>query len=77
VFYCKRGVRQGYPLSPLLFVLAADLLQSIINKAKENGILRLPIDVGYSVDFPIVEYADDTLMIMEASSQQILPSKPC
>lgn len=32
-FKCKCGVRQGDPLSPLLLVLAADLLQSVVNDA--------------------------------------------
>jgi hypothetical protein len=55
-----------------LFVLAADLLQSLINKAKNDGILRIPLEVGYTYDFPIVQYADDTLLIMEACPLQLV-----
>jgi hypothetical protein len=45
-FHCKRGVKQGDLLSPLLFVLTVDLLQSIINEAKDLGLLKLPIVNG-------------------------------
>ena len=73
-FKCKRGVRQGDPLSPLLFVLAAELLQYDVNEAKLNGSLSIPIPY-YNDDFPIVQYADDTILILEADLAQIMHLK--
>jgi retron-type reverse transcriptase len=70
-FFCKRGVRQGDPLSPLIFVLAADLLQSAINKAFREGLLKAPFTPDYGMDYPIVQYADDTLIIMPAEQDQV------
>lgn len=63
-FRCRRGVRQGDPLPPLLFVLAADLLQSVINKAWQAGVLKHPISDDFGSDYPIIQYADDTLLLL-------------
>jgi hypothetical protein len=70
-FECKRGVRQGDPLSPLQFVLAADFLQDLVNRAKDMGLLKLPIPIQSEPNFPIVRYVDNTLIIMEGDPRQI------
>jgi hypothetical protein len=71
-FHCRRGVRQGDPLSPLLFVLAADLLQTLFNRAKDLNLLSLSIPLVSSTDFPILQYADDTLIFMEGCARQLV-----
>jgi len=37
-------------------VLAADFLQSLVNKAKDIDLLNVPIPFQYTLDFSIVQY---------------------
>jgi hypothetical protein len=53
----------------------ADLLQSVLNKVKSLNLLSLPLPLRSSEDFLIIQYADDTLIIMEACSRQLLVLK--
>ncbi|XP_071677070.1 uncharacterized protein [Lolium perenne] len=73
-FVCKRGVRQGDPLSPILYVLGSDLLQTVVNNMLQEGRISLPIEVN-DPDFPIVQYVDDTLLIIPADLAQIVALK--
>ena len=52
--------------------MAADLLQSVINKAMSMGLLHTPLQINSCPDFPIVQYADDTLLIMQADTRQLV-----
>lgn len=58
-----------------MFVLAADLLQTIINREKDLVNFNLPIPQRAGADFPIIQYADDTLLIMEVCPRQLLHLK--
>jgi hypothetical protein len=72
---CKIGVRQGDALSPLLFVNTYELLQVVINDAWTRGLLNLVIDEDFGQKYPILQYADDTLMIMPVDLTQLLNLK--
>jgi hypothetical protein len=73
-FECKRGVRQGDPISPLYYLFGSDLLQSAVNDLVNQGIHHRPIGSN-DMDFPIIQYADDTLLILPAQSDEILVVK--
>jgi hypothetical protein len=73
-FHCHRGVRQGDPLSPLLFVGVAELLQAMVNGLFHSGVLVAPLNIP-NTDFPIVHYADDTLLILQACPTQLTALK--
>jgi hypothetical protein len=69
--HCQGGVRQGDPLLPLLFILAADLLQSLVNEAFLRNLISLPLSISYGQDYLIVQYANDTLTILPAIAKEL------
>jgi hypothetical protein len=61
---CKNGLRQGDALSPYLFIIVADVLQRMIRCACSSGTLVHPMDP--SLPCPVLQYADDTLILCRA-----------
>ena len=58
VFNLRRGVRQGCPLSPLLYILCAEVFALSIRADKEiKG-----IQINHEVQHKISQYADDTTL---------------
>jgi hypothetical protein len=69
------GVRQGDPLSPILFDIIGDALGAIISAAKNAG--HLSGLVPHLVDAGIthVQYAEDTVLFLDLSNDSITNMK--
>ena len=69
-FQTKRGLRQGDPMSPILFNIIADMLALIIKRAKDDGQIRGVIPNLLDDGLSILQYADDTIIFIDHDLEQ-------
>ncbi|KAL9659580.1 hypothetical protein QQ045_024387 [Rhodiola kirilowii] len=70
-FKSNRGVRQGDPLSPSLFILAMEYFSRSLNHAVENKKICAYKTKGYICDIHHLLYADDLLIFLNGHKNSI------
>ena len=74
-FSTFRGLRQGDPLSPYLFVLIMEAFSSLISRAEDKGFIRgfkVMGRCGERVSVSHLLFADDTLLFCEDNRDQLV-----
>jgi hypothetical protein len=74
-FQTHKGLRQGDPLSPILFNLIANMLAILISRAKEDGQVERLIPHLVDRGVSILKYADDTIVFMKHDLEKALNMK--
>ena len=69
-FKPSRGIRQGDPLSPYLFLLCAQVLSSHLHRAQESGLLREVPTSSKGMRINHLFFADDSLLFCKATIQE-------
>jgi hypothetical protein len=60
-----KGLRQGDPLSPLLFNLVADIFTRMLIKAAANNLISGLLPNTFEGGIISLQYADDTLLFLQ------------
>lgn len=64
-FVSHKGVRQGDPLSPILFNFVADCLARMVRKAQSSGLITGLANNLIPNGVVLLQYADDTIVSEE------------
>ena len=74
-FRPKRGLRQGDPLAPFLFIIVAEGLSGLLREAKKANVFN-GVKVGYErVSVDLLQFADDTILFCKPTYQNVLTVK--
>jgi hypothetical protein len=70
-----KGVRQGDPLSPILFNFVADSLARMVHKDQENCLINGLCDHITPSGIIILQYVDDTIMCIKNDLEKAMHLK--
>jgi hypothetical protein len=65
-FIVGKGLRQGDPLSPFLFLIVAEGLTGLMSKAVESSLFH-GYKVSNNISFHTLQFADDTILVGEGN----------
>ncbi|GKV47995.1 hypothetical protein SLEP1_g54839 [Rubroshorea leprosula] len=74
-FKARKGLQQGDPLSPFLFLMIGEGLNGLVQKVVSEGLLR-GIEVGKrGLVISLLQFADDTIIMGKADTENIFMVK--
>ena len=76
-FKPHRGLRQGDPLYPFLFILAFEVLVMLLCKVELNGELNGIKVSRTSPSISHVQFADDLFIFVKAKEENLVTVKEC
>lgn len=73
----SKGLRQGNPLSPYLFIICQEILSRIINRAMQRGEVNGVRAHRFGPIFTHLMYADDVILFSKAKLVEIQAMEQC
>lgn len=70
-FKGSRGLYQGDPLSPFMFIMVVDLLGRMMLKAESVGSVEAFVPNGLGPKIPFIQLADDSLFLLKANEEGV------